>query len=105
MIVFFSVALADVRSTSSVSLSEGDEDLETLHFCVTLSFCVEINFALRKIKNWGMQFVICHSCLTILDLGVQMGYLDQSEIPGAIQDSTRKNLSQNPILRMKILTG
>lgn len=57
-----------------------------------------------------MQFVICHfclhlSCLTVLDLGVQMGYLDQSEIPGAIQDSTRKNLSQNPILRMKILTG
>lgn len=39
------------------------------------------------------------------DLGVQMGYLDQSEIPGVIQDSTRKSLSQNPILRMKILTG
>lgn len=57
-----------------------------------------------------MQCVICHfclylSCLTILDLGVQMGYLDQSETPGVIQDSTRKNLSQNPILRMKSLTG
>lgn len=57
-----------------------------------------------------MQCVICHLCLylfclIILDLGVQMGYLDQSEIPGVIQDSTRKNLSQNPILRTKMLTG
>ncbi|KAJ7401834.1 Glutamyl-tRNA(Gln) amidotransferase subunit A, mitochondrial [Pitangus sulphuratus] len=38
-------------------------------------------------------------------LGVRMEYLDLSEIPGVIQDNTRKNLSQNPMLRTKSLTG
>ncbi|OXB67966.1 hypothetical protein ASZ78_006602 [Callipepla squamata] len=39
------------------------------------------------------------------DLGVQMGFLDQSEIPGVIQDSTRRNVYQNLIQSLKTPTG
>lgn len=42
---------------------------------------------------------------SVLDLGVQMGHLDQSEIPGVIQDSTRKNLYPDLILSLKTLSG
>lgn len=42
---------------------------------------------------------------SVLDLGVQMGYLDQSEIPGVIQGSTRKNPYPDLILSLKTPTG
>lgn len=79
------------------------------------SFCVEIRFIRvkdeelykEKLGECNVPSVtsVCLSHLTVSDLGVRMGYLDQSEIHGVIQDSTRKNLYQNLILSVKSLNG
>lgn len=88
-------------------------EVDCIRIYLHQSSWAEIKFA-RMVRNWILKITlvnaVCHLSLlsafvlTILDLGVRTEYLDQSEILGVTQNSTRKSLSQNPILK-KSLTG